>query len=668
MQKHIPLIILLLTPFCYNCEAQSEREQVYLHLDKYQCWSGDSIYFRGYINYRGFRSTLSTNLYVDLWTENGVLQYRGLFPIVDGLGIGNFKVPDSLGTENYVLRAFTLQQTNFDTSNLFTVPIAVYNKDKPSKPVLKSRYQPVNHVTYSSLQYLRMNVTKYRDSLAVFLDMDTDCVARNFTVIHPFAVDSGEFGNVTLTPNHSSRYSIFKIDTSKEIETILIKEDSNFISKSYVNLKGLKRDNLIKINADTFDISTDGYNSWEFNLPDTLQWISSVSVTPADRSMSPPVNIYSLKDTRTENLLVPIKQLDTSLITFTGKVMKRYSNKLIKDPFSRILSVTGIKDTTYVFIRNIDQDDHGNFRLDSLLFYGKIRMQFRLNKMEDGSNDNVRLELKRYIPPQFDTSAYQQTWSDDSTKLSVDTVYTEDETHKYDLMKVKTLKTVIVKHFKSPREELDKRYTSGPLMEPLQLSFDIRTETRYSNISDFLRQNFGMDFQGGFSSSDTPKDHNGEPVMFYLDGNLQPWWMIYDVDFKRLAYVKGGTLTGFQETPFERFQMGKDVASRFSYDTGGNSGGLGVPVSHDPYLIGIYTRKDKDWRTMPSDVNSVEVKGYEELTRFTRDRLTLFWDPIVVGNKFRIRFNNNQDTRSFRVVVEGINQRGQVIHREQILD
>jgi hypothetical protein len=153
MQKHIPLIILLLTPFCYNCEAQSEREQVYLHLDKYQCWSGDSIYFRGYINYRGFRSTLSTNLYVDLWTENGVLQYRGLFPIVDGLGIGNFKVPDSLGTENYVLRAFTLQQTNFDTSNLFTVPIAVYNKDKPSKPVLKSRYQPVNHVTYSSLQF-----------------------------------------------------------------------------------------------------------------------------------------------------------------------------------------------------------------------------------------------------------------------------------------------------------------------------------------------------------------------------------------------------------------------------------------------------------------------------------------------------------------------------------
>src|SRR5579859_4169262 len=86
------ILPLLLTLFGNICQAQSEKEQVYLHLDKYQCWAGDSIYFRGYINYRGIRSTLSTNLYVDLWTENGVLQYRGLFPIVEGLGVGNFRV------------------------------------------------------------------------------------------------------------------------------------------------------------------------------------------------------------------------------------------------------------------------------------------------------------------------------------------------------------------------------------------------------------------------------------------------------------------------------------------------------------------------------------------------------------------------------------------------
>jgi hypothetical protein len=364
---------------------------------------------------------------------------------------------------------------------------------------------------------------------------------------------------------------------------------------------------------------------------------------------------------------MPIKRLDTSLITFTGRVRKKYSKKLIKDEFSRTISINGIKDTTYVFLRNITQDDQGRFKLDSLLFYGKIRMQFRVNKMEDGSNDNIRMELDQYMPPRFDTSQYQSTWNEDSTHISVDTVYTEDESKKYDMSKVKTLKTVVVKHYKAPREELDKRYTEGPLSEPMALSFDIRTETRYNNIGDFLRASFGVDFNGGYSSSDTPKDHNQEPIMFYVDGNLQPWWMVEGVDFKRLAYIKGGTLTGFQETPFERFQMGKDVASRFSYDTG-KSGGLGVPVQHDPFVIGIYTRKDKDWRTMPSDVNSVEVKGYDELWRFDGDRLTLYWNPIVVGNKFRIRFNNNQDARSFRIVVEGINTRGQLVHKEQILE
>lgn len=663
--KILPVQLILLVLLSYACQAQPEKEQVYLHLDKYQCWSGDSIYFRGYINYRGFRSTLSTNLYVDLWTETGLLQYRGLFPIIDGVGIGNFKVPDSLPTGNYVLRAFTLQQTNFDTSRFFTVPIAVYNKDKPLKAVKKIRIPPVNAVTAIDLQNLQVMVRLYNeDRIAVFLNMDTDCDKRNFIVIHPITPDSGALAEVHLTPNRHDNYVLFKIDSSKEIENILVQEDSALICKSYLKLKQVNRD--IKINADTFNTNVNGFNSWEVELPDTLQWVSSVSVTPADRSVSPPVNIYSLMDSRTENLRVPVNKLDTSLITFTGRVWRKYSKKLIKDKASRTISFTGIKDTAYVFLRNAAQDDAGRFKLDSLFFFGKIRMQFRVNKIEDGNNDNIRVKLEHYVPPAFDTLSYRNCWEDDSAILSVDTAYTKEERKKYNLSKVKTLKAVIVTHYKNPARELNERYTTGFLSEPMALSFDVRTETRYSNIADFLRMKFQNEFNGGYNAVDTPKDHNKEPIMFYLNGNLQPWWMICNVDFKTLAFVKGGSLAGFQETPFERFQMGKNVATRFTFE--GKDTGLGIPVQHDPYVIAIYTRKGKDWRTMPTGVNAVEVKGYDELWKFGGDRITLYWNPIVVANKFRIRFYNNQGIRSFRVVIEGINNRGQLIHKEQILE
>jgi hypothetical protein len=274
------------------------------------------------------------------------------------------------------------------------------------------------------------------------------------------------------------------------------------------------------------------------------------------------------------------------------------------------------------------------------------------------------MELNRDVPPTFDSTGYQQSWNDDSSQIAVDTVYTDTETRRYDISKIKTLKPVIVKHYKSPREELDKRYTEGPLSEPMAYSFDVRTETRYYYIADFLRAQFGTEFSGGYSSNDTPLDMHGQPIMFYVDGELEPWWMVYGIDFERLAYVKGGTLTGFQETPFERFQMGENVSSRFSYDTGK----IGAPTQNDPFVIGIYTRKGNDWRSMPTNVNSVEVTGYDVLWKFSQDRITLFWDPIMIGKTFRIRFNNNENTAGFRIVVEGIDQKGEVIHRDQIVN
>lgn len=662
MNKLSFLTILVLLTYSSMAQGHMEREQVYLHLDKYQCWAGDTVYFRGYINWNGVRSRLSTNLYFDLSTESGIPIYKGIAPIIKGIGIGNIKIPDTIATGNYVLRAFTLEQLNVDTSNFLPIPIAVYNKNKPGKPLLKRRIPPSDIVSFTNIDFASITVRIIKDSLAVSLDMDTTCADRNFFIFHPFNSDSGVYAKVTLTARSPSKYVKFPYDSNKTVENILIKEDSHFVSRTYLKMKSI--DVPISVRTDTLDTAPYGYNSWDIEIPDSVQYISSVSVVPKDRSISPPITITSLMDSRTENFTTPVKELDTSLITFTGLVRTKYSNKRIKNVFSKSLSITGVKDTTYVFLRNVDQDDQGNFKLDSLRFYGKIKMQFRIYKSgeEDGQNDNLRLELSHRRLPALDTLAYQAQWEDDSAKIAVDTTYSAKETATYDLSKVKTLKAVVVKHYKSASDELNAKYSTGPYSEPMALSFDVRTETRWVDMGSFLRQNMGM--SGGFSSTDTPQ-YPGHPVHFFVNDEVQQWWMVYGMDFRTLAYVKGGELTGYQQTPFERFQNGENVASRFSYS---GSGALKVPTDSSPFNVMIYTRKGTDWRSFPTDVNSVEVKGYDSLINFSHDRLTLYWNPIILTNQFRVRFTNGEYANGYRLVIEGINTNGKVIHQEKIIE
>src|SRR5882757_7913281 len=103
------LAILLLT-----LKGYGQNERVYLHLDKYACRTGDTLWFSGYIFKGEYPTGVSTNLYVELFTEKGVLLTRDVFPIIRGQSIGQLKIPDSLTSDNYFLRAFTRYQLNYD--------------------------------------------------------------------------------------------------------------------------------------------------------------------------------------------------------------------------------------------------------------------------------------------------------------------------------------------------------------------------------------------------------------------------------------------------------------------------------------------------------------------------------------------------------------------------
>jgi hypothetical protein len=385
----------------------------------------------------------------------------------------------------------------------------------------------------------------------------------------------------------------------------------------------------------------------------------SITVTDADRSVTSPAPIEELNKAYTDDLTVVPRRVDSSYITFTGKATKEnhlFGSKKIKDPSSREIVLTGVRDSNFVFIKTARLDDDGNFTLDSLFFFGPIDLEFQINKSEDGSTKNIHLTLANFIPPAIDSLCFNDWVDDDLAIGKEDTFFTKNELSRYERSKVKTLKAAIVKAWKSHRNELDNRYTTGPFSEPAMYSYDLRT---YDNpyvrdLGSFLsRQCPRLSYD---PSSGLVTDPDGRAIHYFVDQIEYDATGVKMIDFDKIAYVK---------------VLESDWLStaRPTFSLEGPSTGLKLPVSNPTAInILIYLRKGRDYRTMRGGLNKIAVKGYDRILPFKEDQVTLLWDPWATGNEYRIRFTNNETTRRFRVKVEGMGDTGKVIHYETILE
>jgi hypothetical protein len=106
-------------------------------------------------------------------------------------------------------------------------------------------------------------------------------------------------------------------------------------------------------------------------------------------------------------------------------------------------------------------------------------------------------------------------------------------------------------------------------------------------------------------------------------------------------------------------------------------------------VLSIYTKKGDDLidrRPKDTDMGMVKVAGYSPLKEFyspdyaqsnthsggTDARTTLLWVPYIFtdanNRKVPITFYNNDFTKKFRLVLEGINDEGKMIHIEKIIE
>jgi hypothetical protein len=225
----------------------------------------------------------------------------------------------------------------------------------------------------------------------------------------------------------------------------------------------------------------------------------------------------------------------------------------------------------------------------------------------------------------------------------------------------KLLDNVVIKaKSKSPLEIMDEKYSSGLFAGGDGYQFDLvndKTNFAARNIYEYLQAKVaGLQIN---TTSDPPGMlwRGGTPLLFLNETQVDGGF-VSSITVSEIAYIK------VFRPPF------------FSPSGGGANG-----------AIAIYTRRGGDEKAEPGKgLASNKVIGYTPIRQFyspnyssfsaeneKRDlRTTLYWNSQVnttaLKNKVKLTFYNNDISKSFRVVIEGITTDGQMVHLEQIME
>ncbi len=224
----------------------------------------------------------------------------------------------------------------------------------------------------------------------------------------------------------------------------------------------------------------------------------------------------------------------------------------------------------------------------------------------------------------------------------------------------KVLETVTIKaKTKSPTQLMDEKYTSGMFSGGDAYEFDLVNDPMAAssyNIFNYL-QGKVAGLQINTTSNPPSLQWRGSTPLIFLDEMPTDADMISNISVSDVAYVK------VLRPPF----MGAS----------GGSGGA----------IAIYTRRGGDRKAEPGKglANNI-VSGYNSIRQFyapdygsikeeneKKDfRTTLYWNPQVITspgkNKVVLSFYNNDVTKAFRVVIEGMTKDGRLAHVEQVME
>ncbi|MBI5372604.1 MAG: hypothetical protein HZA79_11340 [Sphingobacteriales bacterium] len=460
-----------------------------------------------------------------------------------------------------------------------------------------------------------------------------------------------------------------------------------------------------ELRTDTLSFAEKGRNHFKILIKDTVQGSLSVSITDADYALSPqrPENIFSgllltadlrgyihnpawylsseddsvktaadllmmthgWRRFRWEELANKVKQplpfADPSYITVTGRITLGGTNRGFSEkPLLALITAEGMRRNAQF----ITTDKQGNFKLDSLLFFGDARIFILDIRGKKSQYIDVKMTsdtLGRTYPvalpgPSFFAGAslpgQQQKMADDFDAIrKANGLMLEEIT-----LKVKK---------KNPTDLLDEQYTRGAFSGTAEKTIDLVNSEEFAteaNIFDYLQLRIpgldvatdGNEYKLYYRQGPTISSLGPIPMTVYLNEIETDATVIATLPPSEIALVK--------------------LYSTFIGATGGGAGGA----------MAIYTRKGADI-TSSSRGDLITYQGFSVVKEFyvpdyktdhsllfkPDTRITLDWRPNIFVNNVNpvipVSFYNSDRTKRFRVVVEGMTTSGKLISLEKII-
>ena len=309
----------------------------------------------------------------------------------------------------------------------------------------------------------------------------------------------------------------------------------------------------------------------------------------------------------------------------------------------------------------------GSFELKNQFFYDTVRVYYNFNG-NSKLTDITQVQIGNGLLPQvakkttLDNKNPLSLWGDSLARAKMNYIFNEQERIRK-LMATTTLQEVIVKaKTKSNLQIMEEKYASGLFSGGDGYSFDLTDDPRSLTSMDILTflqgKVAGLQISG--AGPQTTLSWRGATPDLYINEMQSQIDMVQNIAVTDIAFVKV-------------------FRPPFFGSVGGGSGGA----------IAIYTKRGSDSRKADPNAKGLEntiLGGYSRFKEFFNPsydkpnentsepdlRTTLYWNPYVLTNKksprIRITFFNNDISKKFQLVLEGVNGDGKMTRVVKMID
>ncbi|RYY71382.1 MAG: hypothetical protein EOO13_03310 [Chitinophagaceae bacterium] len=357
-----------------------------------------------------------------------------------------------------------------------------------------------------------------------------------------------------------------------------------------------------------------------------------------------------------------IKHIPDNFLSVKGNVFGLTPMQLTDKMITGIVH-TSNKAETSIFTVPVNKD--GSFKIDQMYFFDTIKISYQINGDKNKRlTDMASFSFKNnFVPsPIVDKGlAAAISYAPQPPKALALKSIQQNDAYKELLasQKIKVLETVSVSaRAKTAEEKLDAEYASSMFTSGNSKIFNIADDpfaNSATTVLDYLRGRVAglqISTSGAEEGSITRRGSTTEVFLNEMPADI--------------ALI--------QSTPMSNVAMIKVFDPPFFGSFGGGAGGA----------VAVYTKKGAAARADIKGLSLANIQGYSSLKEFyspdyttepvsTPDfRTTLYWNPFLLMNaqnkRVTIPFFNNDSGRRLRVVIEGINELGQLSREEKIFE